>query len=169
VLSKNGQVNRQADHESVSWPRRNIRGQAAKCEHDRTGLFVQPIGSAVAVRRHRDTSHGAERHRPQENIMARTTLLPAAAFALASIFMFGAGPAAAEDAMKPATETMSSDAMKPADPMAADAMKAECMEKAGMETDAMKKEEAMKACDDMAMKGDAMKPAADAMKPATSN
>ena len=101
--------------------------------------------------------------------MARTTL-PAVAFALASIFMFGAGPAAAEDAMKPATDTMSSDAMKPADPMAADAMKAECIEKAGMETDAMKKEEAIKACDDMgAMKSDAMKPATDAMKPATSN
>jgi hypothetical protein len=51
--------------------------------------------------------------------------------------------------------------------MAADAMKAECMDKAGMETDAMKKDEAMKACDDMAMKGDAM--STDAMKPASSN
>jgi pentapeptide MXKDX repeat protein len=101
--------------------------------------------------------------------MVRTTRLPAIAFALASTVMFAAGPVSAEDAMKPA------------DPMAADAMKADCMEKAGMETDAMKKEEAMKVCDDMAMKGDAMKPAGDAMgsdamkpatdamKPATSN
>lgn len=99
--------------------------------------------------------------------MTRTTSLSAIGFALASIFLFAGGPAFAEDAMKPATDSMATDSMKPADPMAADAMKADCMAKAGMETDAMKKDEAMKACDDMAMKGDAI--GTDAMKPASSN
>jgi hypothetical protein len=43
---------------------------------------------------------------------------------------------------------MTTDAMKPAAPMAAEKMK-DCMDKAAMETDAMKKDEATKACDAM--------------------
>jgi hypothetical protein len=51
---------------------------------------------------------------------------------------------------------------------------ADCKEKAGMETDQMKKDEAMKACDAMTKSdGGMMKPDAmgsdNAMKPATSN
>lgn len=95
--------------------------------------------------------------------------LPALAFALCSTALFAGGIARAEDAMKPAnamatdamkpatdamkpagamaTDAMSTNAMKP--PMAADAMKKDCMDKAAMETDAMKKDEATKACDAM--------------------
>lgn len=84
--------------------------------------------------------------------------LPALAFALCSTALFAGGIARAEDAMKPA-DPMATDAMKPADAMAADAMKPadpmaaekvkDCMDKAAMETDAMKKDEATKACDAM--------------------
>lgn len=74
--------------------------------------------------------------------------LPALAFALCSTALFAGGTARAEnamatDAMKPAT-----DIMKPADPMAAEKMK-DCMDKAAMETNAMKKDEATKLCDAM--------------------
>ncbi len=99
--------------------------------------------------------------------------LPALAFALCSTALFAGGIARADDAanamkpavdaMKPATDAMkpATDAMKPVDPMATDAMKPvdpmaaekmkDCMDKAGMETDAMKKDEATKACDAMGM------------------
>ncbi|WP_192178129.1 pentapeptide MXKDX repeat protein [Mesorhizobium amorphae] len=84
--------------------------------------------------------------------------LPALAFALCSTALLASGIARAEDAMKPAnamatdamkpaTDAMSTNAMKPA--MATDAMKKDCMDKAAMETDAMKKDEATKACDAM--------------------
>ena len=49
-----------------------------------------------------------------------------------------------------------------ASPMAADPMKADCLEKAGMETDAAKKEAAIAACDAMGgtmMKSGQMAPA----------
>ncbi|RWP74925.1 hypothetical protein [Mesorhizobium sp.] len=59
--------------------------------------------------------------------------LPALAFALCSTALFAGGIARAEDAMKPAN------------PMK------DCMDKAAMETDAMKKDEATKACDAMGM------------------
>ncbi|RWQ31011.1 MAG: hypothetical protein EOS20_30715 [Mesorhizobium sp.] len=75
--------------------------------------------------------------------------LPALAFALCSTALLAGGIARAEDAMKPA-DAMATDAMKPADPMAAEKMK-DCMDKAAMETDAMKKDEATKACDAMGM------------------
>ena len=99
--------------------------------------------------------------------------LPALALALCSTALFAGGIARAEDAMKPAnsmatdamkpaTDAMkpATDAMKPAGAMAtdamsanamkpADAMKKDCMDKAAMETDAMKKDEAIKACDAM--------------------
>ncbi|RUU95315.1 hypothetical protein EOB36_32785 [Mesorhizobium sp. M6A.T.Cr.TU.017.01.1.1] len=75
--------------------------------------------------------------------------LPVLAFALCSTALFAGGIARAEDAMKPA-DPMATDAMKPADPMAAEKMK-DCMDKAAMETDAMKKDEATKACDAMGM------------------
>ncbi len=63
------------------------------------------------------------------------------------------GVALAQDAMAPATDAMASDAMAPMadDAMAAmtpDEMLAACLEKAGMEMDAMKKDEAGKACHD---------------------
>ncbi|BCH13759.1 MULTISPECIES: hypothetical protein [unclassified Mesorhizobium] len=73
--------------------------------------------------------------------------LPALAFALCSTALFAGGIARAEDAMKPAN-AMATDAMKPADPMAAEKLK-DCMDKAAMETDAMKKDEATKTCDAM--------------------
>ncbi|RWH69980.1 MAG: pentapeptide MXKDX repeat protein [Mesorhizobium sp.] len=83
--------------------------------------------------------------------------LPALAFALCSTALFAGGIAHAEDAMKPMAtdamkpaDAMATDAMKPADPMAAEKMK-DCMNKAAMETDAMKKDEATKACDAMGM------------------
>ena len=64
------------------------------------------------------------------------------------------------DAMAP--NNMAGDAMAPMD---ADKMLAECLEKAGMEADAMKKDYATKACHDEhnAMGSDAMAPATDAM------
>ncbi|RWK57409.1 hypothetical protein [Mesorhizobium sp.] len=80
--------------------------------------------------------------------------LPALAFALCSPALVAGGIARAEDAMKPAnamaTNAMkpATDAMKPADPMAAEKLK-DCMDKAAMETDAMKKDEAAKSCDAM--------------------
>ncbi|TIP26257.1 MAG: hypothetical protein E5X67_21085 [Mesorhizobium sp.] len=80
--------------------------------------------------------------------------LPALAFALCSTALVAGGIARAEDAIKPAnamaTNAMrpATDAMKPADPMAAEKLK-DCMDKAAMETDAMKKDEATKACDAM--------------------
>ena len=69
------------------------------------------------------------------------------------------GASFAEDAM---STPMSSDAMAPMD---ADMMLAECLGKAGMEADAMKKDDATKACHDEhnAMGSDAMAPATDAM------
>ncbi|RWN50991.1 pentapeptide MXKDX repeat protein [Mesorhizobium sp.] len=86
--------------------------------------------------------------------------LPVLAFALCSTALFAGGIARAEDAMKPAdpmatdamkpADAMATDAMKPADPMAAEKMK-DCMDKAAMETDVMKKDEATKACDAMGM------------------
>lgn len=86
--------------------------------------------------------------------MTNRLTLPALAFALCSTALFAAGIARAEDAMKPA-DAMATDAMKPAteamraaDPMAAEKMK-DCMDKAAMETDAMKKDEATKACEAM--------------------
>ncbi|MCV3206678.1 hypothetical protein OHD62_00945 [Mesorhizobium sp. YC-39] len=87
--------------------------------------------------------------------MTNRLTLPALAFALCSTALFAGTAARAEDAMKPAdpmaTEAMkpATDAMKPADPMATDAMKP--------------KTDAMKPADPMAT--DAMKPA-DAMAPA---
>ncbi|UVC16212.1 hypothetical protein [Mesorhizobium onobrychidis] len=86
--------------------------------------------------------------------MTNRPTLPALAFALCSTALFAGGIARAEDAKKPAdamaTDAMkpATDAMKPADPMAAEKMK-DCMDKAAMETDAMKKDEATKACDAM--------------------
>ncbi|RWQ03310.1 hypothetical protein [Mesorhizobium sp.] len=80
--------------------------------------------------------------------------LPALAFALCSTALFAGGIARAEDAMKPAnamaTNAMkpATDAMKPADPMAVEKLKG-CMDKAALETDAMKKDEATKTCDAM--------------------
>jgi hypothetical protein len=101
----------------------------------------------------------------EENSMTNFTrlTLPALAFALASTALFAGGMARAADAakpadaMKPATEAMkpanamkpATDAMKPADPMAAQKMK-DCTDKAAMESDSMKKDEATKACDAMA-------------------
>lgn len=83
--------------------------------------------------------------------MTNRLTLSALAFALCSTALFAADIARAEDAMKPAnamaTDAMkpATDAMKPADPMAAEKMK-DCMDKAAMEPDAMKKDEATKAC-----------------------
>lgn len=90
--------------------------------------------------------------------------LPALAFALCSTALLGAGAARAEDAMKPA-DSMKTEAMKPM--KGDDKMMADCKEKAGMETDSMKKEEAMKACEDMGGKdlGGGMMKSDDAMKP----
>ncbi|TKB79759.1 MAG: hypothetical protein E5W81_13635 [Mesorhizobium sp.] len=90
------------------------------------------------------------------NRLTNRPTLAALAFALCSTVLFAGGAARAEDAMKPAT-----DAMKPAGAMASDAMattamkatdpmKADCMNKAAAETNAMKKAEATKACDAMA-------------------
>lgn len=69
------------------------------------------------------------------------------------------GASFAADAM---STPMSGDAMAPMD---ADTMLAECLEKAGMEADAMKKDDATKTCHDEhnAMGSDAMAPATDAM------
>ena len=66
----------------------------------------------------------------------------------------------ASDAMAP--NSMAGDAMAT---MPADQMLAECLEKAGVAADAMKKDDATKACHDQhnAMGGDAMAPATDAM------
>ncbi|RWE64808.1 hypothetical protein [Mesorhizobium sp.] len=86
--------------------------------------------------------------------MTNRLTLPALAFALCSTALFAGGIARAEDAMKPAdamaTDAMkpAAEAMKPADPMAAEKMK-DCMDEAAMETDAMKKDEATKACEAM--------------------
>lgn len=96
-----------------------------------------------------------------------------------------AGVAArADDAMKPADQMKSGNGMMKADAITTDAMKTDAMQagdkamgdckaKAGMEADQMKKDEAMKACDAMGMKSDAMGSGAmkpdDAMKPAQSN
>ncbi|MCZ8543944.1 hypothetical protein OOJ09_07125 [Mesorhizobium qingshengii] len=94
-------------------------------------------------------------------VLSRLTL-PALAFALCSTALFAGGIARADDAtnaMKPAnamaTDAMkpATDAMKPADPMATSAMKPAA--------DAMKP-----AADAMKPATDAMKPAADAMAPA---
>ncbi|RWB32489.1 MAG: hypothetical protein EOQ42_01025 [Mesorhizobium sp.] len=86
--------------------------------------------------------------------MTNRPTLPALAFALCSTALFAGGVARAEDAMKPAdamaTDAMkpATDAMKPVDPMAAEKMK-DCMDKAAMETDAMKKDAATKTCNEM--------------------
>ena len=89
------------------------------------------------------------------------------AFALAATLDLG-GAAIAADAMSTpmapadAMAPMAGDAMAPMD---ADQMLADCLVKAGTEMDAMKKDEATKACHDEhnAMGTDAMAPAADAM------
>jgi pentapeptide MXKDX repeat protein len=91
------------------------------------------------------------------------------ALALAATLTLG-GVAAAQDAMSApmapadamAPNSMAGDAMAPMD---ADQMLADCLVKAGTEMDAMKKDEATKACHDEhnAMGTDAMAPAADAM------
>ena len=88
------------------------------------------------------------------------TLALAATFALS-------GTGFAQDAMSTpmasdAMNSMAGDAMAP---MPADQMLAECLDKAGMAADAMKKDEATKACHDQhnAMGSDAMAPATDAM------
>ncbi|MER9754126.1 hypothetical protein NKJ46_11860 [Mesorhizobium sp. M0166] len=87
------------------------------------------------------------------NRLTNRPTLAALAFALCSTALFAGGAARAEDAMKPA---MATNAMKPAGAMATtamkatDPMKADCMDKAAAETDAMKKAEATKACDAMA-------------------
>ena len=79
--------------------------------------------------------------------------LPALAFALCSTALSAGGTARAEDAMKPANAMAANamkpatDAMKPANPMV-EKLKG-CMDKAAMETDAMKKDEATKTCDAM--------------------
>lgn len=97
-----------------------------------------------------------------------TRMLPMLAVA-AIAGLSAAGSARADDAMKPADAMKSDGGMMKAD----DAAMADCKEKAGMEADQMKKDEAMKACDAMGMKSDAM--GADtmksdsAMKPAQSN
>ncbi|MBZ9822234.1 hypothetical protein [Mesorhizobium sp. CA4] len=82
--------------------------------------------------------------------MTKFLTLPALAFALsASVFVAGARADDATNAMKPAN-AMATDAMKPA----TDAMKpADAMKPDAMSTEAMKP-------------ADAMKPATDAMKPA---
>ncbi|RWD28418.1 hypothetical protein [Mesorhizobium sp.] len=86
--------------------------------------------------------------------MTNRPTLPALAFALCSTALFAGGIARAEDAMKPAdamaTGAMkpATDAMKPVDPMAAEKMK-DCMDKAAMETDAMKMDAATKTCNEM--------------------
>jgi hypothetical protein len=92
--------------------------------------------------------------KPKETSMTKYLTLPALAFALsAAVFVAGARADDATNAMKPAnamaTDAMkpATDAMKPADPMATNAMKP--------------------AADAMKPAADAMKPAADAMKPAT--
>lgn len=90
--------------------------------------------------------------------------------ALAASFGFG-GVAFAEDAMAPAADAMApmaSDAMAPdaMSSMTPDEMLAACLEKAGMETDAMKKDDATKACHD----AHNMAPmATDAMAPMTTD
>ena len=73
------------------------------------------------------------------------------------------GPAVAQDAMSTpmADDAMASDAMggDAMSSMTPDEVLAACLEKAGMETDAMKRDEATKACHDAhtgAMEGDAM-------------
>ena len=95
--------------------------------------------------------------------------LPMLAFAIATSLSATGGLALADDAMKPADQMKSEGGMMKAEDKAV----TDCKEKAGMETDQMKKDEAMKACDDM-MKSDGgmMKPDAmgsDTMKPAQSN
>jgi pentapeptide MXKDX repeat protein len=98
-------------------------------------------------------------------VTIRQTLPISALVLLAGLSI--AGAARADDAMKPA-DAMKSGGMMTTD----DAATADCKEKAGMESDQMKKDEAMKACDDMmksgAMGSDTMK-SDDAMKPAQSN
>jgi len=94
------------------------------------------------------------------------------ALALAATLALG-GVAAAQDAMSTpmapadamAPNSMAGDAMAPMD---ADQMLADCLVKAGTEMDAMKKDDATKACHDEhnamgAMGTDAMAPATDAM------
>ena len=82
--------------------------------------------------------------------MVRIPSLAAIVLVLATGSAFVTAPAFADDAMKPAADgTMKSDdAMMKSD----DKAMAECKEKAGMATDQMKKDEAMKACDAMGMK-----------------
>jgi pentapeptide MXKDX repeat protein len=116
----------------------------------------------------------------QETTMTLSARITSAAFALAL----------ASSALGLASNAYADDAMKPA-ATSSDEMTADCKAKAGMESDSMKKDEAMKACDDMgmkdgamkdgtmkpdtdsmksgAMKTDTMKPADGAMKPASSN
>lgn len=77
--------------------------------------------------------------------ISRSTI-PALAFAIASTVLFAGAAAYADDAMKPA-DSMKTDAMKPADSMTAEKMMKECMDKAAMETDSMKKDQATKACE----------------------
>lgn len=102
-------------------------------------------------------------------------------FALVAALGF-VGHAIAEDAMATpmATDAMATDAMAGDAMMSPDEVLAACLEKAGMETDTMKMDEATKACHDThnmagdAMAGDAMATdamaaepmAADAMAPA---
>ena len=94
------------------------------------------------------------------------------ALALAATLALG-GAAIAQDAMSTpmapadamAPNSMAGDAMAPMD---ADEVLADCLVKAGTEMDAMKKDEATKACHDAlnamgAMGTDAMAPATDAM------
>jgi hypothetical protein len=100
--------------------------------------------------------------------IATRKMLPMLAFAIATSLSMAGGIARAEDAMKPAADAMKADGgMMKAD----DKMMADCKEKAGMEADQMKKDEAMKACDAMGMKADAMgsdtMKSDNAMKPAS--
>jgi hypothetical protein len=98
-------------------------------------------------------------------------MLPMLALALATGLATAGGIARADDAMKPAGAMKADGGMMKADAMKTDdGAMADCKEKAGMETDQMKKDQAMQACDDAGMmkSGAAMKPD-NAMKPATSN
>jgi len=87
--------------------------------------------------------------------MVRIPSLAAIALMLVSGAAVMSGPAFADDAMKSDAGgmTKSDDGMMKTGAMKTDSgATAECKEKAGMETDQMKKDEAMKACDAMGMK-----------------
>jgi hypothetical protein len=89
--------------------------------------------------------------------------LPMSALVLLAGLCMAAGAARADDAIKPAADAMKTDS----------AAMADCKDKAAMETDQMKKDEAMKACDDMMKSDGGMMKSGDkgagTMKPAQSN